>query len=203
MKFGSALPPEGKVRLALRLRRLQEVRPREEIVRPLGRAAQISQKIVNRRPDRRRCESGREIFVRARPVRPGRRRLLCSPGKLCNPGKLRIQQDQPDSGGALGRPTRRSRGSGRLTLTGCRVACRACHGDRGVDASQGIGTRDRTIGTFDDRSNATDTSIVDGVLTEVDGVLDNALHEDSFDWLSDTLSGAADTVEGGVESVTK
>jgi len=58
------------------------------------------------------------------------------------------------------------------------------------------------IGAFDDRSNATDTSILDGVLTEVDGVLDNALHEGSFDWLSDTLSGAADTVDGGVESVT-
>jgi len=58
------------------------------------------------------------------------------------------------------------------------------------------------VGAFDDRSNASDTSIIDGVLTEVDGVLDNALHEDSFDWLSDSLGGVADTVEGGVESVT-
>ena len=58
------------------------------------------------------------------------------------------------------------------------------------------------FGAFDDRSNADDTFIVDGVLSEVDGVLDNALHEGSFDWLSDSLNGAVDSVEGGVESLT-
>ena len=57
------------------------------------------------------------------------------------------------------------------------------------------------FGAFDDSSNADDTFIVDGVISEVDGVLDDALHEDSFDWLSDSLSGAADGVEAGVESI--
>ncbi len=59
------------------------------------------------------------------------------------------------------------------------------------------------VGAFDDRSNASDTFIVDGVLTEVDGVLDNALHEDSFDWLSESINGTAETVAGGVESITE
>ena len=57
------------------------------------------------------------------------------------------------------------------------------------------------IGAFDDRSNAGDAFNVDGVLTEVDAVLDDALHESSFDWLSGSLTGAADTVEGGVENI--
>lgn len=58
------------------------------------------------------------------------------------------------------------------------------------------------VGAFDDRSNATDTSFVDGVITEVDGVLDEALHEGTFDWLNESLNGALETVEGGVETVT-
>ena len=57
-------------------------------------------------------------------------------------------------------------------------------------------------GAFDDSSNADDTFIVDTVISEVDGVLDNALHEDNFNWLNDSLSGAADSVEDGVESIT-
>ena len=57
-------------------------------------------------------------------------------------------------------------------------------------------------GVFDDTSSADDTFIVDSAISEVDGVLDDALHEDSFDWLSDSLSGAANSIKGGVEAVT-
>ncbi|MCH8814155.1 MAG: hypothetical protein IH957_03525 [Chloroflexi bacterium] len=56
-------------------------------------------------------------------------------------------------------------------------------------------------GTFDDTSSANDTFMVDTVISEVDGILDGALHEDSFEWLSDSLSGAAESIEGGVEVV--
>jgi hypothetical protein len=64
------------------------------------------------------------------------------------------------------------------------------------------------IGAFDNRGNADDAFIVDNVLvddvlSEVDGVLDEALHEDSFDWLNGSINGAADTVGDGVESVTE
>ena len=58
------------------------------------------------------------------------------------------------------------------------------------------------FGAFDDSSNADDTFIVDGVISEVDGVVDDALHEDSFDWLNDSAIGAADSVADGVESIS-
>ncbi len=56
-------------------------------------------------------------------------------------------------------------------------------------------------GTFDDTSGADDTFIVDSALSEVDGILDDALQEDSFDWLSDSLSVAAEGIQDGVETI--
>ena len=58
------------------------------------------------------------------------------------------------------------------------------------------------FGVLDDSSNADDTFIVDEVISEVDGVLDDALHEDSFDWLNDSAIGTADRVADGVESIS-
>lgn len=56
-------------------------------------------------------------------------------------------------------------------------------------------------GAIDDGTNADDTFIVDSVISEVDGILDDVLHEDSFDWLNDSLNDTADSIEGGLNDI--